>query len=189
MKKITNTLISCTLIACIVITAGCRQGQFKEVKQICIPQAQQTDVAQTAEEVLGKMGFRIAKSDAQAGIITTYPLAAGQSFEFWRKDISSSKDQFEADLHSIRSTIQIYLRRENKQICVTCNVKAERLNLPGREINSSSDMYGMFTKSSSSVQKLKLNPAQKQRMLWVDMGRDAKLETRILKQIQQLKGK
>jgi hypothetical protein len=42
----------------------------------------------------------------------------------------------------------------------------------------------MFSESSLSLQKIKLNPEQEAGMAWVNLGRDGRLETEILKRIE-----
>jgi hypothetical protein len=47
----------------------------------------------------------------------------------------------------------------------------------------------MFSDSERSMQRLELNPKQRAGMAWIDLGRDGRLETEILKQIEgRLKG-
>jgi hypothetical protein len=169
-----------------VILAGCgQQRQFKAVDQICLPQGDKALAMRTAEEVLGRMHFDIAKSDAQLGIIRTRPLAGAQFFEFWRKDTVGCKNQLQSNLHSIRRTVELNINRHADALCIDCCVNAERLNLPARPITSSARMNRMFTKSSSSKQGLKLDPELRKRMTWLDLGRDPELETLILNQIKQ----
>jgi len=43
----------------------------------------------------------------------------------------------------------------------------------------------MLSKSSDSMQMLKLRPAQEKRMAWLDMGEDVRLSTKILKRIEK----
>ena len=61
----------------------------------------------------------------------------------------------------------------------------QRLALPERQISSSTRAYEMFSRSTSSMQSLKLNPEQKADMAWVDLGNDKRLATEILKRIKE----
>jgi hypothetical protein len=64
-------------------------------------------------------------------------------------------------------------------------VQVQRLNLPQRQVSSSSQAYRMFSKSSPTIQTLILNPEQKREMAWVNLDMDTKLATEILKRIEK----
>jgi len=89
----------------------------------------------------------------------------------------------EANLHSIRRIVELNISQQAGQLCISCNANTERLHLPEREVSSTSRAYEMFPASTSLKQKLALNPEQKRGMAWVDLGKDARLETRILKRL------
>lgn len=172
------------LITCALILTGCARPQHKEViEQICLSDMNKAQAMQAAEDVLGRMHFSIDKADAEQGIIRTRPLPAAQSFEFWRSDNVGSFNSTEANLHSIRRTAELSLSRQAGQLCISCDVKVQRLSLPEREVTSSGRSYAMFTKSRQSIQVLELHPEQKQEMAWVDVGSDNQLATEILKRI------
>jgi hypothetical protein len=165
---------------------GCARPQHQEtVEQICLPETDMTKALQTAEDVLARMHFTIEKSDAGQGIIRTKQLPAAQSFEFWRKDNVGSFNSTEANLHSIRRTAELHISRQTGQLCINCNVKAQRLSLPERQITSGASSYAMFTTSKRSVQVLQLHPEQKESMAWIDLDSDRQLATDILKQIEK----
>ena len=131
------------------------------------------------------MHFRINKSDSEQGLIRTRPLAGAQFFEFWRKDNVGAFNRAEANLHSIRRTVEVDVSQEEGRLCVGCNVSVQRLNLPERLLHGRGQSYDMLSVSSSSVQKLKLDAEQRRLMAWVDLGRDELLETEILKRIEK----
>jgi hypothetical protein len=183
-----NKLKSSLLTACAALSflAGCAEPYRNEtVEQICPAGIDKQQAMQIAEDVLAKMHFTIAKSDANLGVIRTSPLAGAQFFEFWRKDNVGSFNAAEANLHSIRRIAECSLRQQGTQLCIHCNVNAQRLRLPEREIRSRSRAYDMFSQSGSSRQILKLNPEQKRDMAWVDLGSDTRLATVILKRIEK----
>ena len=172
--------------AALLFLAGCaQQQQYEIVEQICVPDMTRAEAMQIAEDVLGKMHFTIAKSDAELGVIRTRPLTGAQFFEFWRKDNVGVSAVLEANLHSIRRIAECSLRQQGTQLCIHCNVNAQRLHLPQREIHSRSRAYQMFSQSSPSRQTLILHKKQKQGMAWVDLGKDTKLATVILKRIEK----
>lgn len=187
--KNTRLFMTCALITCAIMLTGCAQPQHQEVvEQICLPDMQKLQAMQTAEDVLSRMHFTVTKVDHEQGIIRTRPLPAAQSFEFWRKDNVGTFNSTEANLHSIRRTAELGISQQTGQLCISCDVKVQRLSLPERQITSSGRSYEIFTRSKKSIQVLELNPEQKKDMTWIDLGRDKQLATDILKRIdKQLK--
>ena len=182
-----NKLKSSLLTACAVLSflAGCAEPyQNETVEQICPVGLNKQQAMRIAEDVLGKMNFTIAKSDANLGVIRTTPLAGAQFFEFWRKDNVGAFNAAEANLHTIRRIAEIDIRQQGAQLCIHCNVNTQRLHLPEREIRSRARPYEMFSKSGRTRQTLKLHGEQRQRMAWVDLGNDTRLATAILKRIE-----
>jgi len=183
-----NKLESLLLTACLAVSllAGCA-GPYKgqTVEQICPAGLDKQQAMQIAEGVLGKLQFTIAKSDANLGVIKTRPLAGAQFFEFWRKDNVGAFSVAESSIHSIRRIAELNITQQGSQLCIHCSVNTQRLRLPEREIRSNSRAYDMFSQSSQSTQTLRINPDQKERMSWVDLGSDSKLATVILKRIEK----
>ena len=192
MNKVKSLLFLCCALC---LLAGCtEQQQFKAVEQICVPNLDEAEAMQAAEETLGEMHFTIDKSDTELGFIRTRPLAGAQFFEFWRSDNVGPFNSLEANLHSIRRIVQLDISPRDLpgskpgsggQLCIGCNVKVYRMSLPECQVSSSARAYGMFSKSTASMQRLELNPEQKKGMAWVDLGRAPKLETEILKRIEK----
>ena len=129
------------------------------------------------------MYFTIEKADAQNGLIRTRPLPGAQFFEFWRSDNIGTDNTIAANLHTIRRTVTLDINQQDQELRIGCEVQAQRLSLPERQVSSSARVYGMFSISSPSLQRLKLNPEQKKEMAWIDLGSDTRLEAEILKRI------
>ncbi|MGA1980125.1 MAG: hypothetical protein ABSG99_06130 [Sedimentisphaerales bacterium] len=183
MNKLKSSLL--TAFAVISLLVGCAEPYRGEtVEQICPAGIDKQQAMQIAEDVLGKLHFSIAKSDANLGVIKTRPLAGAQFFEFWRKDNVGSFNSAEANLHSIRRIAELNINQQDTQLCIRCNVNTQRLHLPEQELRSHSRAYDMFSQSSQTRQTLILNPKQKRGMAWVDLGNDTKLATVILKRIE-----
>ncbi len=199
-----NTVKSSLFLACaaVCLLAGCASPVARRsslvarvtsheprvtnfVERVCVANLEKRRVMQIAEEVLSEMYFTIAKADVESGIIRTRPLPGAQVFEFWRSDSIGAFNRAEANLHSIRRIVELDISRQGQNLCIGCNVKTQRLNLPEREVASSSQAYGMFSASSPSMQGFKLNSEQKRGMAWVDLGRDGWLEAEILKRIEK----
>ena len=177
-------------VVCGLMFAGCagQRGQtvtLVETEPVCFADLEKAAAMHAAEDVLAKMHFVIEKADADAGLIRTRPLTGAQFFEFWRTDSAGGFNAAEANLHSIRRTVELHIRKQNKGFCIGCDVKTERLNLPELEVSSSARAYAMFSKSSASLQRIRLNPEQEAGMAWVEVGRDKRLTTEILKRIEK----
>lgn len=184
-RKPKTNLHSFALILCALFVAGCAEPYKGEtVKQICPAGIDKQQAMQIAEDVLGKLHFSIAKSDANLGIIRTRPLAGAQFFEFWRRDNVGSFSSAEANLHSIRRIAELNINQQDTNLCISCNVNTQRLHLPEQELRSRARAYNMFSQSSRTKQTLTLRTGQKKGMAWVDLGNDIKLATVILKRIE-----
>jgi hypothetical protein len=188
--KLENTRIcrSCLLIfalfcLCSFVLAGCGRSQKAAVKEIPTENTQTSQTMQTAKNVLGQMHFEIEKADLQNGYIRTRPLAGGQFFEFWRSDNAGFDNQLLSNMHSIRRIVELNIGKQGEESKIECKVHVQRLSIPQREITSSSQAYNMFTRSDISYQRLELNPEQQKGMAWIELDRDKKLETEILKRI------
>ncbi len=175
-------LSACTVI---VISAGCSsQGQAEVIKQICVAAPGNEQVIEAAEAVLSGMHFDIDKSDTQQGFIRTRPLSGAQFFELWRDDTVGAFNFAESNMHSIRRIVELQIDQQSGQICLECDVSVQRLDMPEREISRSSQVSGVFSKSTSSMQRLKLNKGQRKEIRWDTLGNDSRLSTEILKRIE-----
>ena len=173
--------------AALLLSAGCaKQQQFKAVEQICVPKVDKLTAMEATDDVLSKMHFTIDKADAEQGLIRTKPLTGAQFFEFWRSDNVGAFNSAEANLHSIRRIVELHISQQDGKVCIDCDVKVQRLNLPECQVNSSAQAYKMFSKSKSSMQKLEINERQREQMAWVDLGKDARMATEILKRISSI---
>jgi len=174
----------------VALLGGCasEQGGSQAVEtgpeQVCLGDVNTADVMQAAQDVLIEMQFSIEKADPKTGLIRTQPLSGAQFFELWRKDSVGSFNKTEANLHSIRRTVELQLS-EKDGVCLTCQVATQRLNLPEMDVSSSARAYTMFSESSASLQRIRLNPEQQAGIGWVDLGNDARLAENILERIER----
>jgi hypothetical protein len=188
MGKVTTVLFM--VIGAFCAICGCaKEEQFEAVERVCVTNRGKAEAMRAAEDVLGQMYFSVEKSDVENGYIRSRPLIGGQFFEFWRGDNVGTFNWSEANLHSIRRIVELEITEQGGQLCVGCSANAQRLGLPERAVDSSTQAYAMFSDSERSMQRLELNPKQRAGMAWIDLGRDGRLETEILKQIEgRLKG-
>jgi hypothetical protein len=184
MKKLKSLLLFAAGAAALFLAGCAKPNRNETVKPICTSGIDKQQAMQIAEDCLGKLHFSIAKSDANIGVIKTRPLTGAQFFELWRKDNVGAFNFDEANLHTIRRIAELNITQQDSRLCISCNVNTQRLRLPEQEPRARSRPYEMFSESSSSKQRLKLNPKQKEGMAWVNLGNDPKLAAVILKQIE-----
>jgi len=184
--KNTSNLCTYALMVCALILAGCAQQQQQElIEQIYVPDIGKAETMEAAEDVLAKMHFTIQKADVQSGLIRTRPLPGAQFFEFWRSDNVGADNCLQANLHTIRRTVQLDISQQGEELCIGCDVQVQRLSLPERDVSSSARAYELFSRSSPLLQRLKLNPEQERGMAWVDLDTDKQLATEILRRIKE----
>lgn len=183
MSKVKSLVF--TVCAVSWFLSGCGEVQRPEgVGQICPAGISRLQAMRTAEEVLGHMHFTIDKADAEAGVIKTRPLAGAKFFELWRSDNVGAFNFAEANLHSIRRIVELKINEQDGQLCIGCDVNVQRLSMPEQEV-SIGRAYELFSKSTASIQKLKLQRQQKEGMRWIDLGSDKQLSEEILRRIEK----
>jgi hypothetical protein len=166
-----------------VFVSGCGKERSVPVEPVCTTTEQVGAVVATAEDVLVKMNFVIDKADAKQGYVRTQPLTGAQSFEFWRKDTVGSFNKAEANLQTVRRTVEINVGEKNGQVCADCSVTVERMSLPEREAALARRAAGAFGGSRSALQRLNLNAEQQEQVTWMPLGRDSLLEAEILNRL------
>jgi len=144
-----------------------------------------TDAMSAAETTLTRMHFDIEKADPIRGIIRTRPLTGAQFFELWRSDNVGPAHVAEASLHTIRRSVELRLQPSGNQVRIDCTVRVQRLSLPENEVASVSQAYRMYSRSTATLQRLELEPEQRENLAWIDLGDDPTLAARILKRIAQ----
>jgi len=171
----------------LVLLAGCAQPQSTVPKEgpLCLSDIGMADAMNAAETTLRRMHFAIEKADPVRGIIRTKPLTGAQFFELWRSDNVGVAQTTEASIHTIRRSVELQVRPAEGQVRIECSVQVQRLSLPENEVASVSQAYRMYSKSTPTLQRLELEPGQKEQLAWIDMGEDPALAKRILKRIAQ----
>ena len=172
-------------VAGTALLAGCAaQPQAPRSEEpLRLDRATRADVMGAAQETLGEMHFVIDKFDVNSGVVHTEPLRAGQFFEFWRGDNVGPFNAAEANLNAIRRFAEVRLSDADDGLRVDCNVWVQRLSLPENEVVSVSRAYQMHSRSTPLLQRFELGRQQQQSLAWIDLGRDAALESKILQRI------
>ncbi len=165
--------------------AGCCGPAKVDAASETLSAADAETLMAAAQETLGRMLFVMDKYDVEAGFLCTRPLRAGQFFELWRQDNASAQAFGQANLDSIRRTVEVFVEpADNTRAQLRCVVTVERLTLPPLPVRSMSQMAGMYTMGTQVRQSLILEREQARKMEWVSLGHDHALENRILTQIQ-----
>lgn len=98
-------------------------------------------------EALRDEGFRLAVVDRFNGRVTTEPVTSQHFFEFWRRDVATPADWWQASLNPIRRRVEVLLPppadgAHETELQVT--VRKERLSSPERQFNESGAFFQFF---------------------------------------------
>lgn len=182
----TTKLLFAALLLAGIFLGGCAEPTQKQATEpICLQGAQLAQAMATGEDVLKRMHFVIEKSDSTALIVRTRPLSGAQFFEFWRRDNVGGYNAAQSNLHSIQRIVELSFSQSADGLCIACEVNVQRLSLPEKEINNASSAHSMFSESDNDLQRLRLESDRQEQMAWIDLGRDASLEEKILKEIKK----
>jgi hypothetical protein len=181
--KMNRILLFTGLSLITIYLAGCGTEQTQPSEPVCLSGVQEGKVMTEAQDVLERMNFVIDKADAGHGYIRTQPLTGAQAFEFWRKDNVGRFNTSEANLQTIRRTVEINLYRRDDRVCADCVVMVERLSLPESGPAGGSRPSMLFGRTSTSLRHLDLTPRQKASLTWIELGRDSRLEEEILERL------
>jgi hypothetical protein len=176
--KLNKLIICCSL----VWLTGCTENKYiVTTDRICASAESKADAMAVAKKVLAQMSFSIEKFDVETGFIKTRPLSGAQSFEFWRCDSVGSFNQAEADLQTLRRTVELNLSDQAGQLCINCKAITERLSISHDQ--AASDQSRMIM-SSAQRSARKIAGELKTNATWLNLGRDSQLETEIIKRIE-----
>lgn len=181
-----RTRLSVLLIsAALAALVGCAstESRARLGRPLQIADVSRTEAMSAAEIVLGKMHFDLTKNDRDNGLMRAGPLSGAQFFEFWRADNVTLDDAWQANLHTIRRSVELDFDQTDGQLSVKCAVRVQRLSLPEKDIPSVSQAYRIYSQSTRDTQRLKLAPEQMKGLTWIDLGQDPALAEEILKRI------
>lgn len=161
---------------------------------LCPEGVTREQAGRAAYDVLAAMHFSFEKLDIEQGVIVTRPLRGAQLFEFWRSDNAGVYNTAEANIQSIRRTVEVRVKASERgnaeaaeppAYCLECTVQTQRLALPGNPVASVSQAYHIHTRSESAVQILDVTPEQRAGMAWIDLGPDPQLAAEIVRRIER----
>lgn len=169
-------------------SVGCasrRRGEYQSARPVSVSEpSEQADLLwEAVQETLRRGRFQIDRVDRVAGVITTMPETSQHFFEFWRHDVDTPRDAWEATLNPMRRWVEVSLTREGDgpwtQLAVV--VHKERLTSHDRQFNSSGAAYQYFGESlPSTTGKSKVTAKEDH---WLDCGRDPAMEDYLLREI------
>lgn len=138
---------------------------------------------EAVEGTLRQHRFQLDRVDRRAGVVTTLPVTSQYFFEFWRHDVATRYDFWEATINPIRRWVEVRLRQEGHQgtAMLEVVVHKERLSSPDRQFNSTGAAYQYFGDRLPSTTGLVRVTQEDDR--WLDMGRDPAVENLLLRAI------
>jgi hypothetical protein len=177
-QLLTVFVLLCGSIGC--LTA--RRNDYRSSHEVEMPDrsVEASAVWEAAQETLRRHRFRLDRVDYRAGIITTMPVASQHFFEFWRHDVDTWPDLWEATLNPIRRSVEVTVTRrgENGWDGLGVVVRKERLSSPDRQFNSTGAAYQYFGDSlPSTTGSLRVTAEE---VVWLDQGRDPAMEEHLL---------
>ena len=187
-----NQWMGGVLLAGLFLAAGCAGPPQHQTPGPLVLAADKARAMEVAEDVLRDMRFAVDKLDVDAGLIRTRPLSGAQFFEFWRQDNATPEAAAEANIHSLRRTVEMRFEPESDGVKVSCDVRVERLSIPEMRIGGMAQAASLYTASDASLQRLEMNAEQAENMAWIDLGPDPDLQgvllARLHDKVAQLEG-
>ncbi len=176
------------LVSSVGSYTGCsspRRDEFQSNRFVSVvePSEQADQLWEAVQETLRRGRFQLDRVDRQAGVITTFPVGSQHYFEFWRHDVDTAYDAWEATLNPMRRWVEVSLTRESDgpwtQLAVV--VHKERLSAPDRQFNNTGAAYQFFSSSLPTTTGSSRVAAAKDQ--WHDCGRDPAMEDFLIRKI------
>ncbi len=164
---------------------GPRRSEYLSTREISVQDrsAEADRLWQAAQETLRRHGFQLDRVDHRAGLITTMPEGSQHFFEFWRRDVDTAPDFWEATLNPIRRRAEVVIARGEDGVWTQLAVAVykQRLSSPDRQFNSTGAAYQYFGDSLPATTGEPRVTAEDDR--WLEMGRDSAMEERLVRAI------
>jgi len=176
-------------------SGGCaspRRGDYQSLRPVSIaePSEDADQLWEAVQETLRRGRFQIDRVDRASGVVTTLPETSQHYFEFWRHDVDTQRDAWEATLNPMRRWVEVSLTRADDgpwthpselRTRLAVVVHKERLTSPDRQFNSSGAAYQYFGEGlPSTTGKSKVTAKEDH---WLDCGRDPAMEDYLLRKI------
>ena len=168
--------------------SGCGAPQAKDyvsTRQLAIGDrsAEADQLWGSIQDTLRRHSFALDRVDRRAGVVSTMPETSQHFFEFWRHDVETRRDSWEASLNPIRRWVEVSVARGDDETWAGLSVMVhkERLSSPDRQFNSTGAAYQYFGDNLPSTTGLARVTAEDDR--WLDVGRDSAMENHLLRVI------
>ena len=177
----------------VVLGSGClgpRRQDYVATHALSVAaRSQEADhLWEAIQETLRRHHLRLDRVDRRAGIITTRPETSQHFFEFWRHDVNTRPDFWEATLNPVRRTVSVSIlgARGETWDSLAVVVTKERLIATDRQFNSTVAAYQYFgARLPSTAGDPRVSDEQDR---WIPLGRDSAMEDYLLRQILQRDG-
>lgn len=181
MKPVVKHLhgrVPCTAaLMLLFVVSGClgpRRGDYVPSREIAIaPDSAKADrIWDAIKTALRNGGFPLDRVDRPGNTITTLPVASQQCFEFWRHDVATNVDLWEATLNPVRRWAVVRLVPDERGTWqrIEVRVQKERLSAPDRQFNNTGAAYRVFGYGMpSTTGSTAITPADEH---WIEMGHD-----------------
>ena len=130
--------------------------------------------------------FTIDRVDYRGGVMTTFPIASKQFFEFWRHDVAAPDDLTESSLATVRRTVRFeFAQLDDGTYELVPKVLVERWTSTERRITSVYQYREVFSIERAEGSRLRDDlgydlPTE----YWYAIGRDADLERALARSVQ-----
>ena len=185
-SKLQKLIFSSAVFA--VALAGClpsRRGEYHVAQAVSVdePSDEADRFWLTIQDTLRRHDFTLDRVDRPSGVISTLPEGSQHYFEFWRRDVNTREDFWEATLNPLRRRAEVTVTRsdDGRWSEVSVAVYKQRLSAPDRQFNSTGAAYQYFGESLPSTTGAASVTAAQDR--WIDQGRDPAMEELLLHEI------
>lgn len=188
--RLTQLLAVLSLVGVAVGCLGPRRSDYHSSQPIRIadPSEQADELWEAIQETLRRHRLELDRVDHRAGVITTMPVTSQHFFEFWRHDVDTWPDLWEATLNPIRRWVEVTLTRgeDHRMNRLAVAIHKQRLSSPDRQFNSTGAAYQYFGDSLPSTAGLVRVTAADD--VWLDQDRDPAMEEHLLRAILERAG-
>lgn len=176
-------------------TTGCLAprrdaGEYLSSHRVSIadPSAEADRVWEAVLDTLRHHRFRLDRTDRRAGIITTMPATSQHFFEFWRHDVATREDFWEATLNPLRRWAEVTVSRgdDGGWTKLSVVVHTERFSSYDRQFNSTGAAYEFFGDVFPTTTGLAPDQAPDDR--WLPLGTDPAMGEYLLNAIRKRAG-
>jgi hypothetical protein len=136
-----------------------------------------------ALEVLRGHDLRLDRVDRANGVVTTLPETSQHFYEFWRRDVATREDFWDATLNPLRRWVEVSFAHHDDGAWtgVAVVVHKERMTSPDRQFNCSGAAYEFFGDTLPSTSGIVRVTAEHDH--WVGCGTDPAMAERLLREI------